>query len=489
MNIVNNNTSNSPAASDAALRAQAAAASSSTSSSSSGSFADMLRNFDASHINLDNGPIDLGTAQPVRPAPESAPTPPDASSNADANVARQQDGPSETQRQEARAAAAAPAPAPAAHAATTEDTPQQTQTADASDATSQPATGKAKAADEQGEGAGAKAAADSTEQTGSNDPLDKPSAKKARNAKLLLGDAAATDSKPDSAKSAQGDSAAQVQASQQPISHVRVLSADKGAADSTTNVASDSAKSAVSTQGRANARQADQTADLRADQAATRAASVGDTIQQTTQSATQSFATELRSAASGVAAGARTSTDGQAVLGALGGVGGSATTASSSNTSSTSSTTTLSLAQPLSDAGFGAELGARLTVLTQDGVQHAELHLNPADMGPVAVQISVDGQQAQISFHAAHAETRAVLEQSLPDLAAALSASGLTLAGGGVFQQSQGGQAGQSGSGAQGNGRSGSSRRVADGDDSGSAGIQHVAMPGKASRGVVDLYV
>jgi flagellar hook-length control protein FliK len=72
-----------------------------------------------------------------------------------------------------------------------------------------------------------------------------------------------------------------------------------------------------------------------------------------------------------------------------------------------------------------------------DGVQLAELQLNPADMGPVAVQIVVDGSQAQVSFHAVQAETRQALEQSLPDLAAALQSQGLTLSGGGVFQQAQ----------------------------------------------------
>ena len=56
-------------------------------------------------------------------------------------------------------------------------------------------------------------------------------------------------------------------------------------------------------------------------------------------------------------------------------------------------------------------------------------------MGPVSVQIVVDGGQAQVSFHAAQAETRLALEQSLPDLAAALQGQGLTLSGGGVFQQ------------------------------------------------------
>jgi flagellar hook-length control protein FliK len=90
---------------------------------------------------------------------------------------------------------------------------------------------------------------------------------------------------------------------------------------------------------------------------------------------------------------------------------------------------------PLQGSAFAPELGARVSLLAVDGVQHAELQLNPADMGPVSVQITVDGNQAQVSFHAVQAETRQALEQSLPDLAAALQGQGLTLSGGGVFQQ------------------------------------------------------
>ncbi|MFG6487399.1 flagellar hook-length control protein FliK [Roseateles sp. BYS78W] len=107
-------------------------------------------------------------------------------------------------------------------------------------------------------------------------------------------------------------------------------------------------------------------------------------------------------------------------------------------TPDTAPTTTYSSVQsPVNGSAFAPELGARVSLLAVDGVQQAELQLNPADMGPVAVQITVDGNQAQVSFHAAHAETRQALEQSLPDLAAALQGQGLTLSGGGVFQQAQ----------------------------------------------------
>lgn len=93
------------------------------------------------------------------------------------------------------------------------------------------------------------------------------------------------------------------------------------------------------------------------------------------------------------------------------------------------------LQAPLHSPAFAPEMGARVSLMAVDGVQRAELQLNPADMGPVSVQIVVDGSQAQVSFQAAQAETRQVLEQCLPDLAAALQGQGLTLSGGGVFQQ------------------------------------------------------
>lgn len=97
----------------------------------------------------------------------------------------------------------------------------------------------------------------------------------------------------------------------------------------------------------------------------------------------------------------------------------------------------LALATPVTAPAFGQELGVRISVLTRDGVQHAELHLNPPDMGPVSVQIVLDGTQAQVDFGADVAATRAALEAGLPALASALRDVGFTLTGGGVSQHSR----------------------------------------------------
>ena len=86
----------------------------------------------------------------------------------------------------------------------------------------------------------------------------------------------------------------------------------------------------------------------------------------------------------------------------------------------------------IDEPGFGAALGTQVSVWVRDGVQEARLQLHPAELGPVTVQIALEGQAAHVDFTAAVAATRESIEQSLPALAAALRESGFTLAGGGV---------------------------------------------------------
>lgn len=144
--------------------------------------------------------------------------------------------------------------------------------------------------------------------------------------------------------------------------------------------------------------------------------------------------------------------------------------------------TTVQLPTPTHDADFPDVLATRVSVLVKDGVQKAELHLNPAEMGPISVQIAVDAGQAQIDFTAAAGATRHLIETSLPMLAAALHSAGLTLSGGGVFQQTP-----EQGSGARQDGEPGSRARTGTG-----GGGDTVAAPRAARlvqpRGVVDLY-
>jgi flagellar hook-length control protein FliK len=142
------------------------------------------------------------------------------------------------------------------------------------------------------------------------------------------------------------------------------------------------------------------------------------------------------------------------------------------------------LAAHVQSPEFAPALGAQLNILVKDGVSEARLHLNPAEMGPITVQIHIEGQTARVEMVAEHAATRQALEQSMPALAGALRESGLTLTGGGVFEQArdprQGEPEGRPGRG----GIGGTGGLSADGSEPGPDSGRPVRLP----AGVVDIY-
>jgi flagellar hook-length control protein FliK len=93
---------------------------------------------------------------------------------------------------------------------------------------------------------------------------------------------------------------------------------------------------------------------------------------------------------------------------------------------------------PARSPEFAQSLGVQVSVLARDGVQQAQLHLNPAEMGPISIQIAIEGTQAQVNFGADSAATREIIENGLPELAASLREAGFTLSGGGVHSQARG---------------------------------------------------
>lgn len=101
------------------------------------------------------------------------------------------------------------------------------------------------------------------------------------------------------------------------------------------------------------------------------------------------------------------------------------------------------VAAPVGSPAFAGELADQVQVLVSKasleaaaaGVHEARLNLNPAEMGPISIRISLDGNQAQVDFAAASGATRQALQDSMPALASALDGAGLTLSGGGVSQE------------------------------------------------------
>ncbi len=146
----------------------------------------------------------------------------------------------------------------------------------------------------------------------------------------------------------------------------------------------------------------------------------------------------------------------------------------------------LAVPVPVDSPGFAGAFAVQVSVLARDGIQHAELHLNPAEMGPVSIRIALDGTQARVDFGADVAATRAAIERGLPELAGALRDAGFTLSGGGVSAQSQRGDGGRE--------DNGSGRGRAAGGSGGDGALAGPAAPGAARRlriaaaGGVDLY-
>lgn len=155
-----------------------------------------------------------------------------------------------------------------------------------------------------------------------------------------------------------------------------------------------------------------------------------------------------------------------------------------------------SIPVPLDAPDFSQKLADQVSLWVgqtkQDGSMTAELHLNPAEMGPINVKISLDGSAAQVDFAAAAQETRQAIEASLSMLSSALNDAGLSLSGSGVSSQTpqqtlaqQGGNPGQDGRGGRGSdGRA----QGDDGDPVEANGLRQVSAPRTSRLGGLDLY-
>jgi flagellar hook-length control protein FliK len=84
---------------------------------------------------------------------------------------------------------------------------------------------------------------------------------------------------------------------------------------------------------------------------------------------------------------------------------------------------------------FADELAAKATFIHERGLQSASLRLSPEHLGPMEIQITIKDDKASVWFGAAHAETRAALEQALPRLREMLGSQGLSLSDAGVFRE------------------------------------------------------
>lgn len=102
------------------------------------------------------------------------------------------------------------------------------------------------------------------------------------------------------------------------------------------------------------------------------------------------------------------------------------------NTVPNSNTT---ISAPLGSSAWPAEFSQKITWVSTQQNQVAELHLNPPDLGPMSVVISVTDNQATALFSSPHSAVREAIENALPKLRESLAENGIMLGNATVSDQ------------------------------------------------------
>ncbi len=90
---------------------------------------------------------------------------------------------------------------------------------------------------------------------------------------------------------------------------------------------------------------------------------------------------------------------------------------------------------PIQSPRFGEGFSQQVVVLAQHGVQQAQMTINPPELGPVEVRITIQHDQASVQIAAASGLARDVIHDALPKLREMMDQSGVRLNDAGVFAQ------------------------------------------------------
>jgi len=144
------------------------------------------------------------------------------------------------------------------------------------------------------------------------------------------------------------------------------------------------------------------------------------------------------------------------------------------------------VASPVGSADWGRAVGRQLVLLggnTSSGQHTAELRLDPPDLGPLRVTLSLSDGVASAHFVSAHAAVRQALESALPQLQEALADAGISLGQAGVGEQT--GQSAQDQSLA---GRSGGGQATTDTPAQGDPDLSQPITAPRDANGLVDTF-
>ncbi|MBS4096107.1 MAG: flagellar hook-length control protein FliK [Sulfuricella sp.] len=139
---------------------------------------------------------------------------------------------------------------------------------------------------------------------------------------------------------------------------------------------------------------------------------------------------------------------------------------------------------------WSGALGDKVTWMASQGTQVAELQLNPPNLGPLEVRLTMNGDQlSNVVFVSHQPAVREAIETAMPRLREMLADSGIMLGnsmvGAESFQQQQQAHSQKSGGGGKGNAVESDSQGSVAGLDGTSAG----AVQSRSGRGMVDMFV
>ena len=98
--------------------------------------------------------------------------------------------------------------------------------------------------------------------------------------------------------------------------------------------------------------------------------------------------------------------------------------------------TTQTIATPLGNSGWAGDFSQKISWMSTQKNQVAELHLNPPDLGPLNVVLKISDNQATALFTSPHSAVREAVENAMPKLREILADNGIMLGNTTVSDQS-----------------------------------------------------
>ena len=96
----------------------------------------------------------------------------------------------------------------------------------------------------------------------------------------------------------------------------------------------------------------------------------------------------------------------------------------------------LTITVPFQQAQWGAAVAEKVMWMSSHGLQEAEIQMDPPELGPLQVKVSIENDQAHVSFVVQHANVKDALEQTAMRLRDMFDAEGIDLVDVDVSDQS-----------------------------------------------------